>query len=98
MIHLTARVKVVKLTGQLATVPKEIGGKLQVKRVDPTYEEQIVTYDKDKYDGLSTVVVGPKPLPLFVSTMTDEIENHIVSSICLSDNTETSLIEETEQG
>lgn len=97
MIHLVAKVRVSKLAGQVATVPKEVGGKLQVKRVEPTYEEQTITYDED-YDGLSYVIVGPKPRPLFVGSLTDEIANPIVSAVCFADITETSLIEETEEG
>lgn len=80
MIHLTARVKVVKLTGQVATVPKEIGGKLQIKRVEPTYGEQIVTYDDEEYDGLSYVIVGPKPRPLQETFLTSGYYNLVVSA------------------
>lgn len=79
MIHLTARVKVVKLTGQVATVPKEVGGQLQIKRVEPAYHEQTVTYDED-YDGLSYVVVGAKPRPLQETFLTSGYYNLVVSA------------------
>lgn len=77
MIQLQARVTVAKLKAIVQTVPKALGGKMQVKRVKPTYEEQTIKPDED-YDGLSAVIVEPKPRPLFVSSLTDEITNHIV--------------------
>lgn len=96
MIPLNAKIAVKKLKGVARTVPKALGGKLQVKRVEPTYEEQVVTFDEEEYDGLSMVIVGAKPRPITETVLTDVIANHIVSAVCFADITETSLIEETE--
>lgn len=93
--HLRAKVALKNLKAVVLTVPKALGGKMQVKTVYPTYEDQYITADED-YDGLSLVVVKPKPRPLFEGSLTDEIANHIVSAMCFADITETSLIEETE--
>ena len=82
MINLQAKVAVAKLKGIVQTVPKELGGKMQVKRVAPTYEEQTIKADED-YDGLSAVVVEPKPRPLMETFCTDVMANHIVVSCTL---------------
>lgn len=81
MINLIAKVEVKKLFGQVATVPKAMGGKMQVKTVYPTYEEQRITADTDteeNYMGLSLVIVKPKPRPYMEAFCTDIPANHIV--------------------
>jgi len=93
--HLRAKVALKNLTGVVLTVPKALGGRMQVKTVYPTYEDQYITADED-YDGLSLVVVKPKPRPISETVATDVMKNHIVSAVCFADITETSLIEETE--
>jgi hypothetical protein len=79
LIQLKAKVAVVKLRGIVQTVPKTLGAKLQVKTVFPAYEEQHITADED-YDGLSLVVVMPKPRPLQETFLTSGYYNLVVSA------------------
>lgn len=91
MINLIAKVAVKKLVGQVATVPKALGGKMQVKTVEPEYVEQRITADED-YDGLSMVIVMPKPRPLQETFVTTGYYNLIVSA---NDFTPGGILEES---
>lgn len=81
--HLRAKVALKNLTGVVLTVPKAVGGNMQVKTVYPTYEDQYITADTDtdeNYMGLSLVIVKPKPRPLNESFLTDGYYNLIASA------------------
>lgn len=80
MINLHGKISVKNMSGFLNVVPTTGTAMLQVKRVEPTYEEQEVVPDvEDGYVGLSKVIVGPKDRPLIEVTATDKIANQILS-------------------
>lgn len=80
MIRLEGKITHRKITGRANLVPSKGEVMLQVKRVDPTYEEQTVVADTDDgFAGLSKVIVGPKDKPVIEVIVTDKIANQVLS-------------------
>jgi hypothetical protein len=80
LIKLQGKISMKNLAGRLNVVPTTLAGLFQTKRVEPTYEEQVIVADDD-YDALSKVIVGPKDRPLMEQFATDEIANHVLLSV-----------------